>query len=287
MKNNSIKNRSDSPFTMMGEIELRQPIPGRAIQRVNPFVLLHHYGPYSINKNSNPFDLGAHPHRGFEPITFLIQGSQKHRDSLGNIATIKSGGVQWITAGKGVLHAEGPSPEFVEQGGDLEGIQLWLNLPRSKKMMEPNYQQANIGEMESIVADKSVVTVVAGEQKGKKGVINTQTKVNAFWVDLEADGQVGIEIPNNQDSLVYLIKGAVTVNNKEDLKYGENAMITFNNDGEGFTLEAKEVSKLLVLSGEPIDEPVVMEGPFVMNSRKETYQAFVDYQNGLMGSLDS
>ncbi|MDO6802594.1 pirin family protein [Wenyingzhuangia sp. 1_MG-2023] len=285
MKKNSIKYLSNSPFTMMGAIELRQPIPSRNIQRANPFLLLHHYGPYSISKESNPFDLGAHPHRGFEPITFLIQGEQKHRDSLGNVQTIKSGGVQWITSGKGILHAEGPTPEFVEKGGELEGIQLWLNLPRSKKMMEPNYQQADVEQMETIVFNGGVLTIVAGEQKGKQGVIQTQTSVNAFWIDIEKEGEIEVEIPANQDALLYLIKGDVLVNASENLKYGETAMVTFNNDGDGFTLKANQVSKLLVLSGEPIDEPVVMEGPFVMNTRRETTQAFMDYQQGMMGSL--
>ncbi|MGY5352692.1 pirin family protein [Wenyingzhuangia sp. IMCC45533] len=286
MKYNTIKAISDSPFTMMGPIELRQPIPSRSIPRANPFLLLHHYGPYPISKQSNPFDLGAHPHRGFEPITFLIQGEQKHRDSLGNIQTIKDGGVQWITSGKGILHAEGPTPEFVEKSGELEGIQLWLNLPADKKMMEPNYQQADIEEMESIVADKAVLTVIAGEQQGKQGAIKTQTPVNAFWVDMEKDGDINVDIPHNQDALVYLIKGEVWVNDSEKLSYGQTAMVTFSRDGSGIGLKAVENSKLLVLSGEPIDEPVVMEGPFVMNTRRETMQAFMDYQNGLMGTLD-
>ncbi|NIJ46316.1 hypothetical protein FHR24_002800 [Wenyingzhuangia heitensis] len=286
MENNSIKNTSNSPFIMMGPIELRQPIPSQKILRADPFLLLHHYGPYAISKESNPFDLGAHPHRGFEPITFLIQGEQKHRDSLGNIQTIKSGGVQWITSGKGILHAEGPTKEFIEKGGELEGIQLWLNLPRSKKMMEPNYQQANVEQMESILLDKGKLTIIAGEQKGKLGVIKTQTPVNAFWLDLETNGEAAIEIPKNQDALLYLIKGEVVVNNSETLTYGATALATFYNNGDGFTVKSKETSKLLVLSGEPIDEPVVMEGPFVMNSRTETRQAFVDFQEGLMGKLD-
>ncbi len=285
MKNNKIKATSVSPFTMMGPIELRQPIPSQAIPRVDPFLLFHHYGPYPINKDSNPFDLGAHPHRGFEPITFLIEGEQKHRDSLGNVQTIKSGGVQWITSGKGILHAEGPTPDFIEKGGQLEGIQLWLNLPRAKKMMEPNYQQADLEQMETVVFNGGKLTVIAGKQKEKKGVIKTQTGVNAFWVDLDGDAEVEIEIPKSQDALAYLIKGNVVVNKTEELKYGETALATFENDGDGFVLQAIQKSKLLILSGEPIDEPVVMEGPFVMNSRKETYQAFVDYQNGLMGDL--
>lgn len=285
MKNNSIYSSSHSPFTMMGTIELRQPIPSTTVPRVDPFLLFHHYGPYSINKDSNPFDLGAHPHRGFEPITFLIQGEQKHRDSLGNVQTIKSGGVQWITSGKGILHAEGPTPEFIEKGGELEGIQLWLNLPRSKKMMEPNYQQADLEEMESVEGLDAKITVIAGVQKGKKGIIKTQTPVNAFWVDLLPNAEVEIEIPKSHSALVYLIKGDVLVNHSEQLTYGENAMAVFNQDGDGFTLKANENSMLLVLSGEPIDEPVVMEGPFVMNSRRETTQAFMDYQQGLMGEL--
>lgn len=286
MKNSSIKTVGASPFTMMGPIELRQPIPSQKIPRVDPFLLLHHYGPYPINKDSNPFDLGAHPHRGFEPITFLIEGEQKHRDSLGNVQTIKSGGVQWITAGKGILHAEGPTPEFVEKGGQLEGIQLWLNLPRAKKMMEPNYQQADKEDMESLDFDKAKLTVIAGVQKGVEGVIKTQTPINAFWVDMEQEGTVQVEIPENHDALVYLIKGAVTLQDDVRLEYGKNAMATFENDGDGFELKAQETSKLLVLSGVPLEEPVAMEGPFVMSSRKETYQAFMDFQNGLMGTLE-
>lgn len=286
MKNSSIKTVGASPFTMMGPIELRQPIPSPKIPRVDPFLLFHHYGPYPINKDSNPFDLGAHPHRGFEPITFLIEGEQKHRDSLGNVQTIKSGGVQWITAGKGILHAEGPTPEFVEKGGQLEGIQLWLNLPRAKKMMEPNYQQADKEDMESLDFDKAKLTVIAGVQKGVEGVIKTQTPINAFWVDMEQEGTVQVEIPENHDALVYLIKGAVTLQDDVRLVYGKNAMATFENDGDGFELKAQETSKLLVLSGVPLEEPVAMEGPFVMSSRKETYQAFIDFQHGLMGTLE-
>lgn len=286
MKLNSIKTISNSPFTMMGPIELRQPIPSFKIPNVDPFLLLHHYGPYPINKDSNPFDLGAHPHRGFEPITFLIEGEQKHRDSLGNVQTIKSGGVQWITSGKGILHAEGPTPEFVEKGGVLEGIQLWLNLPRAKKMMEPNYQQADVEQMETVEGKNSVLTIIAGEQQGKKGVIKTQTPVNAFWVDIEKDGEQEVLIPTSHDSLVYLIKGDVVVNAVENMTYGKKAMLTFYNDGDGFKIKANEKSKLLVLSGVPIDEPIAMEGPFVMNSKREIMEAFVDFQAGKMGRLD-
>ncbi|WP_010135106.1 pirin family protein [Ochrovirga pacifica] len=285
MKLNSIYTVYKSPFVMMGSIELRQPIPSFKIPNANPFLLLHHYGPYFISKENNPFDLGAHPHRGFEPITFLIQGEQKHRDSLGNIQTIKSGGVQWITSGKGILHAEGPTKEFLEKSGNLEGIQLWLNLPKSKKMMPPNYQQANIEQMEFVEKNGAKITIIAGNQATKKGVIKTQTPVNAFWVDLEADASQKIWIPNSHQSLLYVINGGVFINKKETLSYGEQAIATFKNDGEGIEIQALKKSKLLFLSGEPIDEPVVMEGPFVMNTKQEIYEAFMDYQAGKMGNL--
>ena len=140
MKFNTIKRVGRSEFVNMGPIQLRQPIPAQDIEMVDPFILLHHYGPYQIDEKNNPFDLGPHPHRGFEPITFLIQGEQLHRDSLGHESVVRSGDVQWTTAGRGIIHSEGPTKEFVQKGGTLEGIQLWLNLPAEKKMIQPNYQ---------------------------------------------------------------------------------------------------------------------------------------------------
>ena len=136
----SIEHKSGSPLVNMGPIKLRQPIPNGELDQVDPFLLLHHYGPYAISAFNNPFDLGPHPHRGFEPITLLFKGEQLHRDSLGNEMLVKAGDVQWTTAGRGIIHAEGPSKEFVEKGGELEGIQLWLNLPAKDKMMPAAYQ---------------------------------------------------------------------------------------------------------------------------------------------------
>src|SRR5210317_1318716 len=133
MKLNTIKRVGRSDFVNMGPIELRQPIPTQDIEMVDPFILLHHYGPYQIDEENNPFDLGPHPHRGFEPITFLFQGEQLHRDSLGNESVVKAGDVQWTTAGRGIVHAEAPTKAFIKKGGFIEGIQLWLNLPAEKK----------------------------------------------------------------------------------------------------------------------------------------------------------
>ena len=197
MKLNTIKTIGRSDFINMGPIELRQPIPTSKIEMVDPFILLHHYGPYTINEKNNPFDLGPHPHRGFEPITFIIQGEQLHRDSLGHKSVVKEGDVQWTTAGRGIIHAEGPTKEFVQRGGTLEGIQLWLNLPAEKKMIPANYQHVKNEDFTVITSDdeKVKIQIIAGSLDDNFGKINTQTSVNAFMINVEEGGEQTIEIP--------------------------------------------------------------------------------------------
>lgn len=287
MKLNTIKKIGRSDFVNMGPIKLRQPIPTQYINNIDPFILLHHYGPYEISANNNPFDLGPHPHRGFEPITFLIQGEQLHRDSLGNESIVKEGDVQWTTAGRGIIHAEGPRKEFVEKGGTLEGIQLWLNLPAEKKMMDANYQHVSSKDFNVVSSeDKKVnIQVIAGVLNDEQGMIKTQTSVNAYMIDIEAGGVDKIKIPKTHQSMLYLLKGAVVVNELNDLKLNENQLIQFNQNGDGFLIEAKETSKLLFLSGEPFNEPVKTYGPYVMNTQTEIMEAIRDYQMGKMGFL--
>jgi len=287
MKTNSIKQIGRSDFVNMGPIELRQPIPAQNIEMIDPFILLHHYGPYEINEDSNPFDLGPHPHRGFEPITFLIQGEQLHRDSLGHESVVKAGDVQWTTAGRGIIHAEGPTKAFVEKGGVLEGIQLWLNLPAKKKMISANYQHVKHEDFNvSLSEDKKVsVQVIAGQLEGKSGKITTQTSVNAFMIDVEKDGYHEIEINNSHQSLIYLLHGSVTINGQEFLKQDDNQLVEFHNDGDGFSIKGNENSKLLFLSGIPLKEEVASWGPYVMNTQTEIMEALRDYQQGKMGFL--
>ena len=286
MKLNTIKRVGRSDFVNMGPIELRQPIPTQEIEMVDPFILLHHYGPYQIDEDNNPFDLGPHPHRGFEPITFLIQGEQLHRDSLGNESVVKAGDVQWTTAGRGIIHAEGPTKDFVQKGGTLEGIQLWLNLPADKKMIQPNYQHAKNDNFNVIVSKNKKVSiqVIAGSLEGKSGKIETQTSVNAFMIDVEEGGEHQINLQNNHQSLIYLLNGHVTIND-EILKKDENQLIEFNQDGDGFSVKGKTKSKLLFLSGMPFNEKVASWGPYVMNSQTEIMEALRDYQMGKMGFL--
>jgi redox-sensitive bicupin YhaK (pirin superfamily) len=287
MKLNTIKEVGRSDFVMMGPIQLRQPLPTQHIEKVDPFILLHHYGPYTISEDNNPFDLGPHPHRGFEPVTFLIQGEQLHRDSLGNESIVREGDVQWTTAGRGVVHAEGPTKEFVRKGGTLEGIQLWLNLPASKKMIPANYQHIKKEDFPLIVSeDKRVnILVIAGVLGSSSGKINTQTPVNVLMIDIEAEGVYDLELAKNHNSLLYLIDGEVLINDAKVLKKDEDQMLTFNNDGEGISIKGSEKSKMLFLSGTPINEKVTSWGPYVMNTQTEIMEAMRDYQQGKMGFL--
>jgi len=289
MKYNSIKTVGRSDFVNMGPIELRQPIPTQSIEMIDPFILLHHYGPYEISEANNPFDLGPHPHRGFEPITFLIQGEQLHRDSLGHESVVKAGDVQWTTAGRGIIHAEGPTQEFVKKGGTLEGIQLWLNLPADKKMIAANYQHVKSEDFNVVQSEdgKVSIQIVAGEFHGKQGKISTQTAVNAFIIDVEDKGYYDFEINKDHQSLIYLLNGSVTVNGQEVLKQDENQLVELQQDGDGFSIQGNASSKLLFLSGAPLKEEVTSWGPYVMNTQTEIMEALRDYQQGKMGFLPS
>jgi hypothetical protein len=286
-KHKTIQHKVTSPFVNMGPIKLRQPLPIQGIENVDPFLLLHHYGPYAISEFNNPFDLGPHPHRGFEPITLLFKGEQFHRDSLGNEMVVKAGGVQWTTAGRGIVHAEAPSKEFVKKGGDLEGIQLWINLPASHKMMTPNYQHLEDEQIPKVFSDdkKVQLNIIAGNQNNEIGLIKTQTDVNVFTAIADENGLMEIEIPETHQSLIYLIDGEILVNTSDVLKKGENQMIVFNQDGNSIQFKAKAKSTLLILSGEPINEKITQYGPYVMNTQTEILEAMRDFQQGKMGYL--
>lgn len=283
----SIKKVVDSPLVSMGPIRLRQPIPNQEVKQVDPFILLHHYGPYAISEFNNPFDLGPHPHRGFEPITLLFKGEQLHRDSLGNEMLVKAGDVQWTTAGRGIIHAEGPTKEFVLKGGELEGIQLWLNLPASKKMMPAVYQHVKSEDFNVIENDNKTISIkiIAGEQKGVFGRVLTQTPVNVYVLKSTSEGELDIEIPTNHESLVYLLDGEIIVNDEQSLKKGMSQMVTFNQDGNFIKIHSKLESNVLILSGEAINEKVTQHGPYVMNTQTEILEAMRDYQQGKMGFL--
>lgn len=282
-----IQHKVTSPLVNMGSIKLRQPLPTTGIENVDPFLLLHHYGPYVISEFNNPFDLGPHPHRGFEPITLLFKGEQLHRDSLGNEMVVKAGDVQWTTAGRGIIHSEGPTKEFVKKGGELEGIQLWLNLPAKFKMMSPSYQYLEEKQIPYLISDdkKVQLNIIAGNQNEEYGLIKTQTDVNVFTANVDEGGKMEINIPENHQSLIYLINGKVIVNKLEVLEERKSQMVTFKQEGNIIHFEAKTTSKLLILSGEPINEKIAQYGPYVMNTQTEILESMRDYEQGKMGYL--
>jgi redox-sensitive bicupin YhaK (pirin superfamily) len=283
----AIQKKVTSPLVNMGPIKLRQPLPTQGVENVDPFLLLHHYGPYAISEFNNPFDLGPHPHRGFEPITLLFKGEQLHRDSLGNEMVVKAGGVQWTTAGRGIIHSEAPTKEFVKKGGDLEGIQLWLNLPAKYKMMTPNYQHLEDAQIPKLFSDdKSIqLNIVAGHQQEIQGNITTQTPVNVFTGNALKSGSISIEIPEEHESLVYLLEGTIVVNDTDTLEKGKDQMVTFKKEGKNVKITAHANSVFLILSGAPIKEKVTQYGPYVMNTQTEILEAMRDYQQGKMGHL--
>ena len=287
MKRNTIKIIERSDFVNMGPIRLRQPLPTQKVDMIDPFLLLHHYGPYHISEEHNPFDLGPHPHRGFEPITFLFQGEQLHRDSLGNESIVKPGDVQWTTAGRGIVHAEAPTKAFIKKGGYIEGIQLWLNLPSKKKMISANYQHVKSEDFNMVKSTdgKAIIKVIAGSLNDEIGKIGTQTDVNVYTLDMESGANFSFPIPNSHQSMLYLLRGSVYVNESDLLKLDENQLMQFNQDGEGISIKAYEKSTLIFLSGEPFNEPVSTYGPYVMNTQTEILEAMRDYQMGKMGFL--
>jgi len=252
---------------------------------VSPFLLLDYAGPYEFAPAEAVRGVGEHPHRGFETVTIVYQGELEHRDSGGNSGKIGPGDVQWMTAASGVVHEEYHSLEFARNGGTLEMVQLWVNLPAAEKMSPPRYQEI-LNRTIPIVAvgdGGGAVRVIAGKFGGTTGPARTVTPIDLWDVRLKAGGTVDLPVADGRTSLLVVQKGKVRVNGTQDASGVE--LVVFERSGSGVTVEAVEDATVLVLSGEPIDEPVVGQGPFVMNSREEIRQAMIDYQSGRMGSL--
>ena len=266
---------------------VRNLFPSNGIENeISPFLMLDYAGPTRVSPGVTPKGVGEHPHRGFETVTIAYQGAVEHRDSAGHSGTIYPGDVQWMTAASGVVHEELHEREFAKNGGTFEMVQLWVNLPKAQKMSRPRYQtltKENIPVVQ--LGDAGSARVIAGELSGVKGPANTFTPVNLFDVRLKAGIQTELTLRNGHNAAVVLLKGNVMVNGSQHLQ-GEAKIATLSSEGETITLEAKEDTTLLILSGEPIHEPVVSYGPFVMNTREEILQAVSDYQAGKLGHLE-
>ncbi|HMO37992.1 MAG TPA: pirin family protein [Saprospiraceae bacterium] len=267
----------------VGAADVKQPLPTTRVDQISPFLLLHHFGPNEAAPGEDPLGVGPHPHRGFEPVTFLYRGGIRHKDSRGNEGILADGDVQWMTAGMGIIHSEMSSEAFLENGGVMEGIQLWINLPQRYKMVQPRYQDIKASEMPRVpVADDRVqLTLVAGELDGQRGPAQTFTPILAVKADFQAGGETFIPIPEDFNAMAYILSGDIELSS--GFSYPSETLLHFKNDGEGFLLKAKADSRVLILAGAPIDEPVAQWGPFVMNTQTEIMQAMRDYQMGKMG----
>lgn len=283
MQSRKVANILKSETLKMGKTIVKQPLPTVKVNRISPFLLLHHFGPTQTEPGGDPLDVGPHPHRGFEPVTFLYSGGIRHKDSRENEGILGPGDVQWMTAGRGIIHSERASKSFLENGGTMEGIQLWVNLPKAHKMVEPKYQDIKFDSIPVITEIKKdvIFRVVAGNFKGKTGPATTHTPILAVNAELKADATTFVPIPEGFNAMIYIISGSITLSS--GFAYRKETLLHFNREGEGIQVEAKADTRLLILAGEPIDEPVAQWGPYVMNSQTEVLEAMRDYQMGKMG----
>jgi quercetin 2,3-dioxygenase len=264
---------------------VRNLFPSNGVD-VNPFLMLDYAGPSRFEPAKKPRGVGEHPHRGFETVTIAYQGSVGHRDSAGNSGAIYPGDVQWMTAASGVVHEELHEAEFTKNGGIFEMVQLWVNLPRAQKMSKPRYQGITKAQIPVIELEGGGhARVIAGELLGRLGPAKTFTAVNLFDVILKAGERFELPLPEGHNAAVVLRKGDVLMSGTDKLS-GEALIAPLSEEGDAVTLEAKADTQLLILSGEPIAEPVASYGPFVMNTREELAQAVEDYRAGRMGHLN-
>jgi redox-sensitive bicupin YhaK (pirin superfamily) len=286
MKNRTVSTLLYAQTVDMGGMPVRQPFPTARIQQIDPFLLLHH-AVVKVPVHLEPDDagVGPHPHRGFSPVTFIFKGGVHHRDSRGNDNVVYEGGAQWMNAGMGVIHSERPPVDIHERGGIQEIIQLWVNTPASHKMDQPAYYPVDAAQVPTYLHQDGDVTVkvFSGELLGVKGPIPSHTEVNAATLTFKKGGKISIPLPADHHAFLYLLDGQLTLEGF-GLIDGLNVAV-LKTDGEGVTVEALEDTRVLLMSGKPLDEKVVSHGPFVMNTQTEILEAMRDYQMGKMGIL--
>lgn len=265
---------------------VRNLFPSTGVQSaVNPFLMLDYAGPATFSPSPQPRGVDQHPHRGFETVTLAYQGAVEHRDSAGNSGVIYPGDVQWMTAASGVVHEEKHERAFTQAGGTFEMVQLWVNLPKAHKMSAPRYQAISREQIPVVdLGNGSWARVIAGEWEGVKGPAQTFTPVSLFDLQLKTGGQATVSLQAGQNAAVVLLRGAITLNGSQTLE-GEAQLAVLTTAGESVSVTAQADSLVLVLAGEPIREPIVSQGPFVMNTQAEIRQAMEDYRAGRMGRL--
>ena len=278
-----------SEATQDGEdVTLNRSFPNQYISEFDPFLLLDEIGPINI-KPGKQKGFPDHPHRGFETVTYLLEGKFEHKDSQGHAGIINSGDVQLMTAGSGVIHSEMPEKEFSKNGGKLHGFQLWVNLPKSSKMMKPRYQEILQSKIPigTTKDDNITVKVIAGESLGAKAIINTITPIIYLHFKLERGSRIVQPVPKEYNVFAYVIQGKGVFEPSDSNKVERGNLVIFDTDGKEVYIQAVEDSKIpfevLLIGGIPLREPITRYGPFVMNTQQEIYKAIEDYRNGKFG----
>ena len=252
---------------------------------LSPFLMLDYAGPYKFDAAKQPRGVGQHPHRGFETVTIVYDGEVAHRDSTGQGGVIGPGDVQWMTAAGGIIHEEFHSPAFSKAGGPFRMVQLWVNLPAKDKMATPGYQSIRDADIPSVDLPDGAgkVRVIAGEYDGARGPARTFTPVNVWDMRLNRDASIQLDLPEGHNAAIVVLTGHVTIGGTQAA--GEAEVVLLGKDGAGTTIDADGNAMLLVLTGEPIEEPIVGYGPFVMNSEAEIRQAIDDFNKGEFGRM--
>jgi redox-sensitive bicupin YhaK (pirin superfamily) len=258
---------------------------GLDMQRMTPFIMMDYGAKFHFPPSDAPRGVGVHPHRGFETVTIAYKGRVAHHDSAGGGGIIGEGDVQWMTAASGVLHKEYHEESFSQTGGDFQMVQLWVNLPSKDKMSAPKYQAIENTSIPKVLVDNGYVEVIAGTFNGLAGIASTFTPIHLFNAHLQAGGKTVFSFPANYNTCLIVVEGEIKVNDSDEW-VNQDHFVLFENEGENFQIEANEKSIVLILSGEPIHEPIAAHGPFVMNTRQEIMQAFHDFEAGKFGVLD-
>lgn len=272
---------------MVGDgFPVRNLFPSNDLDRVvDPFLMLDYAGPRHFDGTDHPRGVGEHPHRGFETVTIMYEGAVAHRDSAGNAGVIGPGDVQWMTAASGVVHEELHEAKWAKQGGRFHAIQLWVNLPQTHKMSAPQYQTLSNADIPSVPLEGGAGTlrVIAGAFQGHKGPARTFTPVELYDLHVRAGARLELAVPEGHSTSVFVLQGGASVNGAAPA--GEAELVVLKRQGSLVLIEAGQESRVLIMSGKPIEEPIARYGPFVMNTKAEIIQAVEDYQAGRMGHL--
>lgn len=269
----------------IGDLLTQRPVPSNELDQIDPFLFLNHHGPQTYGPHNRGLPFGPHPHRGFETVTFIVEGMLAHRDSAGHESVIHAGGIQWMTAGRGIVHAEVSPRAFLESGGPLEILQLWVNLPSRLKMSAPAYTGLQQNQIPALPLDGGKVTLnlIAGECGGTTGPVPSLTGVFMSTVAMQAGGQLAVSGLAQRNVLLYVVRGRVKVG-QDGAPVDAFHLVGLSEDGDTLSLHAESDALLLFGHAQPIREPVVAHGPFVMTTREEIVQAVTDYQAGRFGS---